>query len=275
MREVFIIKILDENNQMRELNTSDIKEQEGQVRDTTSQRLAGFSAYFDEGINLMIGLKYRIPKIETIDPAEKEYLTHFDYSFLVSTFTFRACFLLFQSGYYLEAHILSRNLIEVLVKLRYYEKHKDVFHKEVLNSAKVETRNKPRVQFKKMFDEVLPGYYEVDYKWILSDAAHGGVSSWLFKNEIKSATDVKPHTGVFFHEDWASLVANHLSVFMLGYIRFYKHIYPKVIENLDSIKKQEFDAVEAKLLENFESHIKLKKGENRWHKVARNIFEIK
>jgi hypothetical protein len=255
---------------MRELTTSDIAEQEIIVQQLTREKLGGFCAYFNRAIDLLIRLYYRIPRIEDVNTLNGNYLSHVSYSFYMSIFTFRACFVLLERGYYLEANILCRNLIEVFVKMRYFEKHKE----------KLETFEQPHigkgpsVTFKTMFDEVLPGYYDIEYRWMLSHMAHGGVGARIFKIDFKSATDRYADTGVFYKERWASLVMNNLTNYIFGYIRFYKHIYPQVIRSSDEVTLHELKEIEDISKTSFEQHIALKGEENTWHKVSKLIWDF-
>ena len=255
---------------MRELNTSDIAQQELEVQNLTHNKLNGFCNYFNRAIDLLIKLYYRIPKIQDVNTLEGAYLCQASYWFYMPIFTFRACYILIEGGYYYEAHILCRNLIEVFVKMRYFEKHKD----ELQTFDQPHKGKRPSILLKTMFDEVLPGYYDTQYRSILAHIAHGGVGALLFKVDVKSPTETFADTGVVFHEKYASLVMNNISNFIFGYIRFYKYLYPEVIKTLDVRMLQEIVDVEKILEAGFEEHVVLKGGENDWHKVSRQIWNF-
>ncbi len=258
---------------MHELNTHDIDGQELEVQATTHQRLNHVIQEQRDAIDLLSSLLYKWPKNDGGESPEGQYQSRVFYWFYMSIYTFKAALGLVERGYYHEANILERNLVEVFVKMRYFEKHPDKLAEENKNDSKPETRGKGYVKFKVMFDEILPGYYE-RYKWMLSNPAHGGVGAMIFKINAKSATDIEADQGVVYNEDQATRVLNGLNVYLLGYIRFYKYLYPVVIEDLLADQRSRFASVEATLLERFESHVVLKGGENDWHTDSRKIIGI-
>lgn len=255
---------------MRELNTSDIAQQELEVQKLTHNKLSGFCDYFNRAIDLLIKLHYRIPKIQDSNTLEGAYLSQTNYWFYMSLFTFRACYVLIERGYYYEAHILCRNLIEIFVKMRYFEKHQD----KLRTFDRPHEGKRPLISFKSMFDEVLPGYYDTQYRLIFSHIAHGGIGALLFKADVKSPTEIFVDTGVVFNEKYASLVMNNISDFIFGYIRFYKYLYPEVIKALDAYMLQEIVEIEEILETGFNEHVVLKGGENDWHKVSKQIWNF-
>ncbi|MCL4400218.1 hypothetical protein M1506_02990 [Patescibacteria group bacterium] len=258
---------------MHELNTQDIQGQELEVQNETRNRLGFFCKYFNDAIDIYIRLIYKIPTNNDLTTARGEYLSQVWYWFYMRIFTFRACFVLWERGYYLEATILSRNLIEVLVRMHYFNHHPDILKTETESLGRPETREKRGTSFKTMFDEIFPGYYH-QYKWMFSHFAHGGTGSLIFKADTKSRPKVEVDMGLIFNEDRASGLLNNLSVFVLGYLRFYKKLYPEVTNSLDEGIAKELERIDKKLLDNFEGHIKLKGGENEWHKVSRQIFDL-
>ncbi|MBI2888983.1 MAG: hypothetical protein HYY10_03625 [Candidatus Liptonbacteria bacterium] len=258
---------------MHELNTSDIEKQEAIVRRITHQRLGGFCTYLNKAIDVLIKLYYRLPKIKDVETLEDRYLSDLGYWLYMSTFTFRSCFLLIENGYYLEANIICRSLIEIYVKMRYFENRKDQL--ETFEQPHINSKKRPTVNFKTMFDEVLPGYYDEVYRFMLSHMAHGGVGARLFKVRFRSPTNMEADQGVVFNEEWGSMVINNLSSYIFGYIRFYKHIYPDTIKGLEPDVIKELLSVEKTLETNFNQHIQLKGKENAWHKVSRQIWDFK
>lgn len=260
---------------MHELNTNDIDGQELEVQNNTHARLNHVIQEQRNAINVLIKLLYRKPTKKTPVSPEDGYHSMVFYWFYMSIYTFKSSLVLLERGYYHEANILARNLIEIFVKMRYFEKYPDKLAEENKNNENPATRGKKYVKFKTMFDEILPGYHD-RYKWEFSNPAHGGVGSLIFKFDIKSATDIEADRGVIYNEDQATRVLNNLNVYLLGYIRFYKYLYPEASKA--SFRNNfilNFDSVETALAERFENHIKLKGEENDWHIDSRKIFEIK
>lgn len=252
---------------MDEFSIDDILRQEIDVEKNTRIKLSGFCDISHQTLGLLIELLHKIPKTYDVETETGAYLSMFYFWFYNSIFTFRASIILFLKGYYMESHILCRNLIEVFVTMRYFDKHKGKLKSHL-------SLKKPFIKFKTIFDEILPDYYDTQYKGLLSNVAHGGIGSLLFKFKFESPKKGKAHAGVFYDEEMASLIMNQLGTYFLGYIRFYKKIHPKVILSLDVKVKNKLDEIEKLLEKNFTEHIELKGGENKWHQVSRAIFEI-
>ena len=71
-------------------------------------------------------------------------------------YAFRACYLLYERGYYLNAIIIFRNLLECFIQCRYAFNHKDRAG-AIWSGQKVTINSKKRkITFKEMFDEITP-----------------------------------------------------------------------------------------------------------------------
>lgn len=255
---------------MRFLDIQDILEQERVVEAETKSRLAGFYVKSLEGIDLLIHLIYSIPSRPIEETPGYQYFSYVHAWFYMAVFTLRACVLLLSRGYYFEASLLNRNLIEVLVKIRYFSNHKEDLGKfENIDALK---RGYPKMNFRQMFDEVLPGYYQ-EYR-MSSHMAHGGIGARLMKIKYHSATSADADTGVFYNEWRAGHTVNVFVVYFLGYIRFYKKLFPEVVTKLPSDVRDKLAEIEAWYERNIQQHIKLKGGENSWHRAVRPIWDI-
>src|SRR5258708_11554890 len=166
------------------------------------------------------------------------------------------------AGYYLEAQIIGRHLIEVLVKMRYCHKHRDKL--ESLSSV---THKVAPVQFKTMFEEVMPGFYD-EYKNSLSYPAHGGIGASAYRVQRDPRGNRTLDTGVVYKEFWATAFVNQENVFLLGYLRTYRKLFPELDTALSTVEKQELQDVEAALENAVTQHVQFKGGENSWHKAA-------
>lgn len=151
------------------LNIDDILNQELFVEQETKHKLKGFYNKALDGINLLIKLQYLQPISQNDLSDENKYFSYVHSWFYLSIFTFRSCLLLLSKGYYFEAALVNRNLVEVLVKMHYFSRHKEKL-KEFENIEALKT-GKPKMNFRQMFDEVFPGFYE-KYR-IESHIAHG------------------------------------------------------------------------------------------------------
>jgi hypothetical protein len=253
---------------MRHLTIRDIAKQEIDVEVKTADSLNGFLELSERTLNLFIELVYVDPAIEDVESdvgALKSAARHWLY---MSIFTFRASILLMSTGYYFEAHLLNRSLVEVLAKMMYFHTHPDKWK----NFESLAAKKKASITFKAMFDEVLPGYYD-EYSWMFSYVAHGGVGARIFKIKHDSAGKRTPDTGVTYDETLAGLVLNHINMFLLGFLRIFASILPEVVQKLPDDRKKEFEDVQMLLETGVHEHIKLKGGENEWHQVTRPIWK--
>jgi len=188
----------------------------------------------------------------------------------MSPYTFRACVLLLSRGYYFEASLLNRNLIEVLVKMRYFLNHKEELKK--CENVELLKAGKTKMNFKKMFDEVFPGFYR-EYR-MSSHIAHGGIGARLMKIKYNTPTDIKADTGVVYNEWRATSIVNTFVVYFLGYLRFYKKLFPDVTDELSPDIKQNLIDVDGWFEKCIQEHIQLKGGENEWHQAVKPIWNI-
>ena len=124
-------------------------------------------------IDVLCKLPYFIgEKLEPKDAAKSvRSLCYVHY--VQAPYTFRSLLTLYQQGYYLEAIVLYRHLLEVFVQLRYFHDHPEEYTAHILNS--------PRVSFKKMFESFSSGFYASHYSRQYSEAAHGIIQKSYFR----------------------------------------------------------------------------------------------
>ncbi|MFA5169120.1 MAG: hypothetical protein WC420_00020 [Candidatus Paceibacterota bacterium] len=256
--------------QKRLLSIQDILQQESIVETETQEKLGGFYIKAHQGIDLLIKLLYYIPIEPNDESANHNYASYLHSWFYMASYTFRACILLFSKGYYFEALILNRNLIETLGKMRYFSNHKEDLQK-LENVESIKT-GKPRMNFKTIFDEVFPEFYP-EYR-MSSHFAHSGIGARLMKIKYNSPTNIESDTGVVYNEWRATHIIHNFEVYFLGYVRFYKKIYPDAINNLPLNIKNNFAEIEDWFENSIRAHIKLKGGENDWHKAVKQIWDI-
>src|SRR5450759_1604010 len=144
----------------RHLRAEDFVGQEAFVEANTEVRLSGFLGYFERSVNLLIEMLYATPVLANLSTGMDGFRSQARLWFHSSLYTFRSSVMLSSRGYYLEAQILDRHLIEILVKLRYFFLHPERL--ETFQSL-AKKKKKSTIQWKVMFDEVLPGYYEDEY----------------------------------------------------------------------------------------------------------------
>ncbi len=127
---------------------------------------------------------------------------------------------LLHSAFYLEAAILLRHLTELVAQLRYFENHKDQVQRHM-----TATSARDRVNFKTMFDESAPGYYERYYS-LASGFAHGGLAASLLRVRHHSPTSANVTFGCQFDEDRCTLVANSWVAILHGLLSSFDPSFP-------------------------------------------------
>jgi hypothetical protein len=131
-----------------------------------------------------------------------------------------ALFSLWLKGFYLEATVLLRHEVEVLVQLRYFGERRD----ELVNHL---TR-KLEVNFRKMFNTCAPGFHDPWYG-MLAGAAHGGVAATILR--MGMVTVQRQWTpGCHFDEARASMLLNQLAPTLLGFLNLFPKHFPECVD---------------------------------------------
>ncbi|MGA2903082.1 MAG: hypothetical protein ABSD98_04575 [Candidatus Korobacteraceae bacterium] len=241
--------------------------QEAVAEANTEASLADFLAYFERSLDLLIEMLYATPALLTLSTEMDEFKSQARPWFHSSFCTFRASVILSNRGYYFEAQILHRHLIEILVKLRYF-----FLHPEKLKTFdSLATKKKARITWKAMFDEVLPGYYD-EYSWSMSYVAHGGVGANAYRVTRDASGFGTADAGVAYKEFWAGAFANQTTVFLLGFLRTYQRILADSASSFSPELQKEISDVEALLESAIQSHIQ-HFGRNNWHDIVEPIWK--
>jgi hypothetical protein len=128
-------------------------------------------------------------------------------------YTVRATWIPVGTGYYAEGSVLVRLLLETFVQLRYF-----TTRREQLITHLNKKGQKGKVQFKTMFDEFAPDYYDGHYR-VLASIAHGGYGFSVLSglSETTEGTRRTP-AGCEFDENRCSYVVNQILMLISGYL---------------------------------------------------------
>jgi len=154
-------------------------------------------------------------------------------------YTLKAVYDLWLKGYYLEASIINRHIIEGFAKLRYFHNHREKVDGHLKGTN--------RVSFKRMFDVCAPNYYRRYYGKIHSDIAHGGVKAFGFRAEYTSPTVGRIVQGCEFNSRWAGMVLSQPLQFGYGYLNYLDVFFPSVLSKFDSATQQERESLLSRL----------------------------
>lgn len=185
----------------------------------TDSRLAGFAKDFAKAGDILLKLQYL--KGHTVDPNSEEGIFQYFCSghYLQAPYTFAAAYNLYGLGYYMETIILIRNLVEVLVQMRYFYRHKDKIdgHKQGVK----------KIKFSVMFDDIAPGFYKRWYGDQLSAVAHGGPIKNLFRYQRKDGhIQTQVVMGCQYDELFAGVFTNYSTALFYAYLNQYFQFNP-------------------------------------------------
>ena len=212
-------------------NLSYLIKSENRTRRQTQKILAGVHANFPKIINTFFKLPHFIGELELPESDKGTSQSISATHYFQAPYTFWILYYLYEKGYYLEATILYRHLVEAFIQIRYYDKY----------PAKIVKQLK-RKNFKIMFDEFAPGYYEKTYG-LLCDAAHGSRFKDFCRFERKSPTVGRTRTGCEFNAFLATSVINQSIALLFGYLNIFGNIFPKsTIKNNSTVHETLQDA---------------------------------
>ncbi len=224
----------------RLLNVNDVLKGEMQTIADTQHIYKGISNEIPRVLNVLLQLNYfkgRAPDIKTDEGNFHSYCGH---QYLHSPYSFRGCYILWERGYYLEAAIIFRVILERFIQIRHVYKHKNLVT-VVWSSIKHKTIKPNRVTFKTMFNDITPGYYDKWYGGMLSGFAHSKVAANYFRIRRSSPTDAKVNMIPSFDER-GTLVINHMIPLLFGYLRFFPIFFPSGFKSISCDLLKEYDS---------------------------------
>lgn len=198
-----------------------LNQQETLTKAATYQKVRGWCDFASSAMDVLLKLLHFTDEFD-VNTQEGEYKSYCWFHFERIAYTFKAAYNLCLTGYYPEASILLRTIMETFVKTKYLQNHKDL-----LQGAWGLDRFP--VRYKDMFDEVAPGCYE-DYS-LLCEFAHGYGIGIL--SRFRGMRPPILRHGVEYSEDDASFVMNRFGPYLLAYLHFIVQVFPEIRQNLD------------------------------------------
>ena len=192
------------------------------VKRYTKSYLKGIDENVPNTIDLIFKLSYFIG--ETADPESDIGATQSicRIQYLQSPYSLWSIFKLYEEGYYLEAQVLYRHVLEAFIQSRYFHKHPSKLIDHIKGTK--------RVNFSVMFNEFSPGYYKLYYKKFISEAVHGLAIKDIYRVDRKNSRTI---LGLEFSEDLASTIINQLVPLLYGFLNGFPVFFPQnnLIEN--------------------------------------------
>ena len=199
----------------------------------TRSRLKGVLDNFPWIIELVFSLPYF--RGESKDPETDEGIFEsFCYStYMQAPYTFWSIYDLYEKGYYLEAIVLYRHLLESFIQMRYFYKYPEKILVHIVAKSR-----KDRVPFSDMFNEFSDDIYKTFYGIILSGIAHGGIIKDIFRVDRTSKAEIRTILGCEYIENHATLITNITVPLLFGYINMFEEFFPNnIVKNDENISE--------------------------------------
>ena len=183
---------------------------------------------------------------------------------------------MYENGYYLEASFILRFLIEVLVKIKYLNKHKEyidriwVGKKVKIKTEKGKERN---LTIKDMFEEICPGFYDLNYGRIFSGFQHGSAGSLIFRINGRTEETKEYIMGSKWHEKNASLIVNYLTAIGYGYLNNFPKYFQTNFNKMDVSLMSQYINTMNWLAEAINSHKKAFPKSTSWYSQLKGLID--
>ena len=200
---------------------------EKETTSDTLNRCNEESIEFSNLINIFFRLSYHCKEQVAPDSDDHYFITDAYFAYLRLPYSLRAIYDLWIKGYYLEAMIVYRQILEGLAYLRYFDNHRDN-----IKSHLGITMPRGRVRFRTMFEEIAPGFYGKYYGKTFSNIAHGGVAANLFRAEYSSPTEGRIVMGCEFSLKGSSLVTRTAILVSYGYLNYISVFFPSITSKI-------------------------------------------
>lgn len=261
---------------MGRLKYQDVLITEVETNIKASTYLKGLKKYEPIILDSFFQLMYFTGK-KNMGTPEGDFFMYCWHQYYHAGYSLRACFILYEKGYYLEANIILRRLMEILVRMHFLEKHKELSGPVWLNKKikikGADGKNK-KLSIKDMFNEAAPDLYRNFYGMLMSDFVHGGIGSSIGKINHKAATGSEAMLGSSWDEDSATFVVNTFTFIALGYLVYFPKVFSEGYEKIDSVLDVQYkDAVEW-LRGSLENHKSKYPHSVVWHDAMKPLINI-
>jgi len=209
-------------------------------------------------INIFFRLSYKCREDVQLDSEKHWFISIATSIYIRLPYNIRAIYILWLKGYYLEAIIVFRQILEGLPTLRYFHKYPEKIKKHIEGTK--------RVPFSTIFNEFSPDFYKNWYGKTFSALAHGGLIANLlrFKRSLSLHETIM---GCEFNSENSNLVTVPTILISYGYLTFTCIFFPSINSKLNSMMKNRIKDIS----EHIESKY-LKKSDNDFLKVVLPII---
>jgi hypothetical protein len=201
---------------------------ESKTKKESNSKHPAWFGYYNELINCLFEVSYFVGEEKDIESDDGYYMAFSHSHILKLPYSVRAVTILLESGFYLESALIVRHILEVFVQLRFFNKYRNRLNKYVLK--------KEKITLKVMFSEFNLELYTKMY-FALSEAAHAGFGSTVYRTIYKSPSEGKTIMGSEYNEMFSNYLLNQLVPLIYGILNFiplffrqYKNLVPENIE---------------------------------------------
>lgn len=233
---------------------------------TTRRELHGIHQHVPQVLDSLFKLAHFYGAIEPPETDRGAVQSFVWDGYITAPYTAATLYSLYETGNYLEASILLRHLLELLLQMRFLSKHPEKARRHLIGEK--------RVSFKKMLEELSSGsgdFYERHYGNLLCGFAHGGFVKSAFRVKRTSAKDGVVVMGNQYDQKSACYVGNQLVAMLFGFLRGFEEFFPKNRLSDDGEVRRSVDESKSWLVTCMEAH---KKKDPRSHEWYRHMDRI-
>lgn len=253
-------------DKLDKLGITYLLQSEEKTLDYTRSLFSGLTEQYPIMVDVLFKLPYYTGELDTIETPMGIFQSHCYRCYLQAPYTFWSVYSLWEKGYYLESFILFRNLLEMFIQLRYFQKYPEKTQGH-MNQALPENK-KHRIAFITMFNEFAPGFYKDVYGPVLSGFAHGTTPGLIFR--VESSSNLTVVMGNVFDDYKATFALNHILVLLFGYLNLFEFFFPKNALSKESLPA--LDASKTWLEHSMASHQKVNPNANSFYEHFNKII---
>jgi len=202
-----------------------LKTEENTASDTLVARNVD-STEINNLINVFFRLSYHCWDDVQVDSDKHCFISRANSIYIRLPYSLRSIYSLWLKGYYLEAMVLFRQILEGLTTLRYFHKYPDKLKKHLQA-----TRRKDRSSFFDMFEDISPGFYSKWYGGVFSNLVHGGPLADSFRRKGASS-QAEIIMGCEFNAENSNLVTVTSILISYGYLNYANIFFPCITSKI-------------------------------------------
>lgn len=195
-------------------------------------------------INIFFKLHYYMKDDFKDDSDDHVFHAFTYYTYLRLPYNIKSIYNSCIQGYYLESIILLRHVVEGLAQVKYFHNHR-----EELNPHLLATRSKERIQFRTMFEEVVPGFYDFIYGKFFSRFSHGHLVTSLFRAKYETREKGNLIYGCQFIDNYCKLILEQLFTYCYGFLNHFEVFFPKFSKSADQLMINEYQTTVSEIRE--------------------------